>query len=98
MIGTQFEFEDCQLDKTIEFTVEVTYFYHQPSHKGSRHSCDSSGDYYGYTDCEWKFVGWSAFDNDGGEIECGEGEPPYTLELTDSQITDMVIESITEEF
>jgi hypothetical protein len=31
----------------------ITHFVHVPPFSGSSHMCDSSDDYYGYTEVEW---------------------------------------------
>lgn len=100
MIGTQFEIESAVRDDLrlmCEFTVEVTHFHYQPPHKGSKYTCDSSDDYYGYMDVEWDFVGWSVFDDDGEEVGCGEGDPPYGLSMSDRQIQDYVEQLVEEQ-
>lgn len=33
--------------------IEVTYFRRQKPWRGSAHTCPSSDDYYGYTECEF---------------------------------------------
>ena len=100
MIGTQFDLismvaDACRYLECV-FTVEVTYCQHQPPHRGSRHTCDSSDDYYGYTDVEWKFVGWSITEQYVGEIACGEGEPEYSLDMSDQDIKEYILEQIDE--
>jgi hypothetical protein len=80
-----------------EFTVEVTYYFNQPPSMGIAHACDSSDDYYGYTDCEWEWVDWTLFDQDGEEISTGIGEPALQISMTDQQITDYLIETIEAE-
>lgn len=85
------------LNQMCEFTVEVTHYFNQPPHKGSALTCDSSDDYYGYTECEWEWVDWALFDQDGEEIGCGIGQPPINIAMTDQQITDYLIETIQSE-
>ena len=36
-----------------DYRVEVTHYLHQPPFKGSPHQCDSSDDYYGWTEFEF---------------------------------------------
>lgn len=79
-----------------EFTVEVIHFHHQPPHKGSPWSCDSSEDYYGYSDCGWVVKEWSVIDQDGEVIDCGEGDIPYTVAMSDQWITDHIIDMMLD--
>ena len=85
------------ISQMCEFTAEVTHFFYQPPHRGSKHTCDSSDDYYGYAECDWEWVDWALFDQDGEEIGCGIGEPPVNIAMTDQQITDYLIDTITED-
>jgi hypothetical protein len=100
MIGTQFQLE-CEVRDVCqwmwcEFTVEVTHFDHHPPHRGSPHTCDSSDDYYGYTDIDWKFVDWCVTDQDGGEVACGLGEPEYFIDMSLQDIKEAILEQIDE--
>ena len=84
-------------DRMCEFSVDVVHYFKQEPHKGSKYTCDSSDDYYGYTECDWEWVGWSLFDHEGEEIGNGIGEPPFEISMTDEQITDYLIETIESE-
>ena len=97
MIGTQFELESEVADNAnlmCEFTVEVTHYFHQPPHRGSKYTCDSSDDYYGYTEVEWDYVDWIVIDQDGGEVACGMGDPKYNIAMSDRQIQDYIEDAL----
>jgi hypothetical protein len=43
-----------------DYRVEVTHYLHHPPFKGSAYQCDSSDDYYGFTEFEFDI-----FDDEG---------------------------------
>ena len=40
----------------IPAVADITHFVHVPPFSGSSHICDSSDDYYGYTEIEWDLL------------------------------------------
>lgn len=90
MAGEQFELECEVLDNPnlwCEFTVEVTHFHYEPPSGSPASQCDCPDEYYGELECEWRYVGYTVTDQDGGEVGAGLGDPPYRLAMADEWIT-----------
>lgn len=53
---------DSEYDYDVD--VEVTHFHHQPPFRGSAHLCDSSSDYYGYTEIDFDVLHVTRYSDD----------------------------------
>lgn len=84
-----------QDDHTINLELAITYFNHVEPHKGSAWTCDSSDDYYGYTDIEWDVYTYSVEDEDGKVVAEGSEDLPlpfYINSKLHDKIEDYLIE------
>ena len=43
---------------------------------------------------EWDYVSYYVYDQDGGEVDCGEGEPPYALSMSEDRIESYLHEEV----
>lgn len=84
-----------QDDHTIHLELAVTYFNNVEPHTGSAWTCDSSDDYYGYTDIEWNVYTYSVEDEDGKVVAEGSEDLPlpfYINSKLHDKIEDYLIE------
>lgn len=87
-------------DQWVDLELEVLDFAHVEPHKGSPHTCDSDMDYYGYTDISWDIFSYSITNNEGVEVDSGQGCPPdpfYLPKHIHDEIEEHLIEVMLED-
>ena len=88
---------DCPVkdsNKHVELELVVTHFL---SVDGDPSCWDSADDYRGYVEIEWDYYTYSIEDQDGGEVACGEGEPPVSLSVSDEAIEEYLIRMMEDD-
>jgi hypothetical protein len=84
-----------QDNHTIYLELEVTHFNDVEPHKGSAWTCDSSDDYYGYTEIDWDVYTYSVEDENENVVAEGSGDLPlpfYINSKLHNKIEDYLIE------